>query len=77
MVGGASILFLAFVACILGSGLGKNGFVWWAWILMGLGGLAFVHAQTISMAMLMSLATDSVTSRAAPTSDLQNSDSAS
>ena len=76
MLGGAGVLFIAFITCIIGSGLGANGFTWWAWILMGLGGLAFVHAQTISMAMLISLADDGVTSRGAPSSDLQNPDSA-
>jgi hypothetical protein len=77
MLGGSGLLFLAFLACVLGSGLGSQGFSWWAWILMGLGGLAFVHAQTISMAMLTTLADDSVTSRRSPASDLQNPDSAS
>ncbi len=74
MLGGV-MLFFAFLALLPSLGLVVQGRILpGGWLLAALVGLAFVHAQTVGMAMLISLAYESVTSEQAGTSVPKESD---
>lgn len=69
------MLFFAFLALLPSLGLVVQGRILpGGWLLAALVGLAFVHAQTVGMAMLISLAYESVTSEQAGTSVPKESD---
>ncbi len=61
MVGGILLLFGGFVGLQAIGALGHEAMTTLGWILATLVGLAFVHCQTMGMAMLVSLALDGVT----------------
>jgi len=71
MILGATLLFAAFFGCIYAGGFTAQGLAIWAWFVLAGCGLAFVHAQTMSMALLVSLVQDSVTSMPPASSDQQ------
>jgi hypothetical protein len=75
MLGGGALLFGCLILCYVTGGLTPNGFKVWAWLLFAICGLAFVHAQTMAMAMLVSLMYDGVTSQGDSSSDQQKSES--
>ncbi len=75
MLGGAACLLLALILGQTLGGFGASGMTPLAWIVVAVCGLAFVHAQTMSMAILVTLVYDGVvTSEVAESSDESESD---
>lgn len=64
MIGALVILLGGFTGISLAGWMTPKGFTPLGWLAATLFGLAFVHAQTMSMAMLVSLAVPDVTSPA-------------
>jgi hypothetical protein len=67
---GALLGMLALIASA--NGLSRDGFALWAWSAIALGGLGYVHAQTLATALLVSLAHEAVTRDRAQPSETQN-----
>lgn len=75
MLGGATILFLTMMGSHAVGGFTANGMTPLTFLAIALAGLAFVHAQTMAMAMLVTLMFDGVvTSRKTGPSDPQEPD---
>ncbi len=74
MVCGAAILFATGIVAQLTGGFTSNGMTWYGWLLIALGGLAFVHAQTMAMALLVSIVQEGVTSTISASSDQESPD---
>src|SRR5690606_2662788 len=75
MLGGASVLFGALIASHALGGFTANGMTPLTFFAIAVAGLAFVHAQTMAMAMLVTLMLDGVvTSRNHGPSDPQEPD---
>jgi len=75
MVIGGLILFGSFFGSVMWGGFSQSGMNPLTWIVLTIAGLAFAHAQTMSMAMLVSLVQDGVTSGAPGSSDQQRPES--
>lgn len=69
LVVGAAVLFGTLIGAQLLGGFTRDGMSPLTWLAIGAGGLLFVHAQTMAMAMLVSLVHESVTSTTSPSSD--------
>ena len=54
-------------------GIKPDGMQPWAWLVILVGGLGYVHAQTLATALLVSLAHEAVTTPTLGPSDLPNS----
>ena len=76
MLIGGLIMFASFFGAVMWGGFTPSGMNPITWLVLGIAGLAFVHAQTMSMAMLVSLVQDGVTSGASGPSDQQGPESA-
>jgi hypothetical protein len=77
MILGAAILFGVLVFSYATGGFTVKGMTIPTWIMVAVGGLAFVHAQTMAMAMLVALMLDGVvTSHPGPSSDHHGQDAA-
>lgn len=77
MILGAAILFAALMASHALGGFTPNGMTLPTWGIISITGLAFVHAQTMAMAMLVAMMIDGVvTSQPRPSSDQQGQDAA-
>jgi hypothetical protein len=77
MLFGAATLFGVLMLVQIMGGLTQSGLTFLSWVLVAAGGLAFVHAQTMAMAMLITLVYDSVvTSEKAEASDHKGPDAA-
>ncbi len=75
MILGASALFGTLLGTYALGGFGLNGMTILAWIAISIGGLFFVHSQTMSMAILVTLmAEPGVTSMGSKPSDPQGPD---
>jgi hypothetical protein len=72
MVGGAVIMIAAGLLMESLKGFTPKGMTMTGWLVIAAAGLAFVHAQTMAFAMLVSLAYDSVTNGPRPPSDQRN-----
>ncbi|HEY0866437.1 MAG TPA: hypothetical protein VGE01_03605 [Fimbriimonas sp.] len=76
----AAALLLVAVALLFGAldavyrfgGFRPQGLAPWAWGLVTVVGLAFIHLQTLSLALIVTLAKDSVTAGRTPASTTQN-----
>ena len=69
MLGGVAIVGLF-------QGIRNHSLVGWAWLVLTLMGIAFVHIQSTSALMMISLSTDNEPSRTAQTSDGRNGNNA-
>lgn len=69
MLGGVIAFFLLLLALPFLGQIADGKVQPFGWVLVALGGLAFVHAQTMGMAYLVSMAQEAVTSRSNGTSD--------
>lgn len=58
MIGGASALLGAIAIVSAFNGLSPTGLKLWAWAIVTLAGLVFVHAQSLAAVMMVSLATE-------------------
>jgi len=74
MLLGATVLFGAMILAQVIGGFTRNGMTPLTWLMIAAGGLAFVHAQTMAMAMLVSLVDESVTSTMSVSSDQEGRD---
>lgn len=72
MLSGALVFFLTLLGSYVLHGITPNGMTPLTWIAVALGGLAFVHAQTMAMAMMVSLVHETVTSSPVISSDQQS-----
>src|SRR5690242_522485 len=72
MVGGAALLIGAGLLMDGIGGFAKTGMTPIGWLIVATAGLVFVHAQTMSFAMLVSLAHETVTNQDRPPSDHRN-----
>jgi len=69
MLLGAIVLFGILIGSQYLGGFTRDGMTPLTWLAIGAGGLLFVHAQTMAMAMLVSLVYESVTSTPGASSD--------
>lgn len=74
MIFGAAALFGVLIGSHSLNGFTPQGMTVLTWVSVALSGLLFVHAQTMALAMLVSLVYDGVTSSAAVTSDQSRPD---
>lgn len=75
MLGGATVLFATLIGTHSMGGFTANGMTPATFLAIALAGLVFVHAQTMAMAMLVTLMFDGVvTSRKPSSSDPQEPD---
>ena len=58
---GAMVLLGGLFLVLRGGGFTASGMTAWAWLVVTVLGFAFVHAQTLGMAMLVSLVHENVT----------------
>jgi hypothetical protein len=72
MLGGVVFLGLGLAVVQALGGVTRDGMTLWGWVLVTGVGLVFVHAQAMSMALLVSLALESVTERAPRTSSQES-----
>lgn len=68
-LGGAGLMLGALLSMAARNGISPQGIAPWAWILLSLAGVAFVHAQTLAMALLLASAQPTVTSERAAASE--------
>jgi hypothetical protein len=77
MVGGGAVLFAVLLAVYALGGFTRVGMSLWAWFAISAAGLLFVHGQTMSMAMLVTLIVEpGVTSIGSGSSDQKGTGSA-
>lgn len=69
MLGGVIAFFLLLLALPFLGQIANGRVQPFGWVLVALGGLAFVHAQTMGMAYLVSMAQEAVTSQSSGASD--------
>ena len=60
-LGGAGIMLGALFSLAARNGITPQGIAIWGWAVLSLAGLAFVHAQTLAMALLVVSAQEAVT----------------
>jgi hypothetical protein len=72
MIGGAAVLIAGGVVIEQIGGFTKTGMTALGWLVVAVVGLVFVHAQTMSFAMLVSLAQETVTNSHPSPSDHHN-----
>ncbi len=65
---GAMVLIGGLAIVLRNGGFTGAGMTYWAWAAISILGLAFVHAQTMGMAMLVSLIQENVTNLPQPAS---------
>jgi hypothetical protein len=66
---GAAVMLGGLLAVSSGKGLSPAGIAFWAWGLLTLVGLVFVHAQTLALALLVISAQEAVTRERAAASE--------
>jgi hypothetical protein len=72
-LGGAALMLMGLLGIAAGKGISPSGLQAWAWLALSGVGLAFVHAQTLAMALLVVSAQEAVTRERAAASETSES----